>query len=333
MSNHERISPGLKWFTILNVVMMFFVVLGGALVTKTGSGAGCGKSWPLCEGSFLPLETMESYIEYSHRVVSGAEWVFVFILLFWIRRVFPRDRELIWLATGAVVFTCVQALMGAAAVIWYQAPPVMALHMGFSLLAFTGVLLVGLKLWERSRFSVAGEGEEKVEIFTSIPRFFRNAVWAVTIYSYMVVYLGAYVRHTGAGGGCVGWPLCNGEFIPTLSGTTGVQFVHRLAAAALFFCVLFIFYWIRNKYQDRHDLYWGAWWAILLVTMQVLSGGLMVLTNLGLVLTLLHTTIICGLFGMLSYLSIQVGKPHFYAVEEVVHDHDRGRSRVPAVSE
>ena len=51
---------------------MLFVLLGGALVTKTESGMGCGRSWPLCNGQLIPSDiTFEFVIELAHRVVSG----------------------------------------------------------------------------------------------------------------------------------------------------------------------------------------------------------------------------------------------------------------------
>ena len=51
------------------------------LVTKTDSGMGCGRSWPLCEGQLIPDEiSSELVIELSHRVVSGTVGILVVIL-------------------------------------------------------------------------------------------------------------------------------------------------------------------------------------------------------------------------------------------------------------
>ncbi|MCY1028769.1 heme A synthase, partial [Mammaliicoccus sciuri] len=44
----------LKWLSTIATIVMLFVQLGGALVTKTGSADGCGNSWPLCHGSVIP---------------------------------------------------------------------------------------------------------------------------------------------------------------------------------------------------------------------------------------------------------------------------------------
>ena len=40
----------LKWLSVLTTIGMIFILIGGALVTKTESGMGCGRSWPLCNG-------------------------------------------------------------------------------------------------------------------------------------------------------------------------------------------------------------------------------------------------------------------------------------------
>ncbi len=62
-----QLRRGLKWLAVLTVVGMLLILLGGALVTKTDSGAGCGDSWPLCHDQLIPSEfTKETVIELSH---------------------------------------------------------------------------------------------------------------------------------------------------------------------------------------------------------------------------------------------------------------------------
>src|SRR5699024_5075322 len=77
----------LKWLSVVSTLGMGFILIGGALVTKTDSGAGCGSSWPLCHGELIPSEiTPELIIELSHRLVSGVMGVTVIALsvLAWI---------------------------------------------------------------------------------------------------------------------------------------------------------------------------------------------------------------------------------------------------------
>ena len=62
-----------RWLALAAAIGMFVVLAQGALVTTTGSGEGCGQSWPLCRGEFVPTYAIETMIEFSHRFVTGVE--------------------------------------------------------------------------------------------------------------------------------------------------------------------------------------------------------------------------------------------------------------------
>ena len=60
------------------------VILWGAFVRATGSGAGCGSHWPLCNGSVIPRgAATETLIEFSHRLTSGVALLLVLAMLGW----------------------------------------------------------------------------------------------------------------------------------------------------------------------------------------------------------------------------------------------------------
>jgi len=66
------------------------VILLGALVRATGSGAGCGRSWPTCQGQVLPELSGSTAVEYTHRAASGVALILVAVLMLWVwRRVAP----------------------------------------------------------------------------------------------------------------------------------------------------------------------------------------------------------------------------------------------------
>ncbi len=63
------------------------VILWGALVRATGSGAGCGNHWPLCNGQVVPLAPrMDTMIEFTHRCMTGGSAFAVAGLLMWVFR-------------------------------------------------------------------------------------------------------------------------------------------------------------------------------------------------------------------------------------------------------
>src|SRR6266436_2921474 len=67
------------------------VILWGAYVRASGSGAGCGQHWPLCNGQIVPAAPLSAtVIEFSHRLTSGIALVSVLVLGFWAFRAFPR---------------------------------------------------------------------------------------------------------------------------------------------------------------------------------------------------------------------------------------------------
>src|SRR5215208_607896 len=92
----QRVLQSLAVATTLG---MFIVLLMGAAVTNTGSAEGCGRSWPLCNGQFVPEFTVATAIEYSHRAVTGVEGLLVLALaVAMLSRWGRRDREVAVLA-------------------------------------------------------------------------------------------------------------------------------------------------------------------------------------------------------------------------------------------
>jgi heme A synthase len=95
------------------------VVLWGAFVRATGSGAGCGDRWPLCNGVMVPrAPRIETIIEFTHRATSGLSLLTVAVLCLWAFRLFPRGHRARACAALSVVFLFVEALLGAGLVLF-----------------------------------------------------------------------------------------------------------------------------------------------------------------------------------------------------------------------
>lgn len=100
------------------VAANLFVILWGALVRATGSGAGCGRHWPLCNGEMLPQAPgAATVIEFTHRVTSGIALVLVIGLFWWSRRALPAGHRARTAATWSLAFICIEALIGAGLVL------------------------------------------------------------------------------------------------------------------------------------------------------------------------------------------------------------------------
>jgi cytochrome c oxidase assembly protein subunit 15 len=292
-----------KWFVHSTTIGMLLVLLMGALVTNTDSGRGCGDDWPLCHGKFVPAYTIESLIEYSHRFVTGLVSLLligaVITVLVYVRRAEARVYVL-----SALFFTLVQAALGAMAVKWPQSSPVLALHFGISLLAFASTFLVSLSVKKWLAETAAGRSVPHGKPDVILPGF-AFFVWSVAIYCYIVVYVGAFVRHTESYGGCVGWPLCNGQLIPGLSGATGIMFGHRLAAMLLAILIFSLYVSSTKQYVTLSPVRQTCRWTVILVVLQIFSGGFVSVTigtDWYVLSSLIHALLISSLFAALSYL-------------------------------
>jgi heme a synthase len=289
------LSRSLKWFSVLTTIGMLLILLGGALVTKTDSGMGCGRSWPLCDGQLIPKEiTSELIIELAHRVVSGSVGIMVVLLSLWAWRSIGHIRETKFLAITSIFFLVLQGLIGAAAVIWGQSDFVLAAHFGISLVSFATVFLLTLLIFEVDK---KFEADKLI-----LDKRMKGHIMGVTIYSFIVVYTGALVRHVNASLVCRDWPLCrNDQFVLPSNMYEWIQMGHRAAAGLIFIWIAYIMYLTIKHYRHQKIMYWGWIISFILVSLQVIAGAFIIFSRGHLLIALSHAFFIACLFGMLSY--------------------------------
>ena len=126
------------------------VIVWGAIVRATGSGAGCGDHWPLCNGQVVPLNPrLATVIEFTHRMMSGGTLILILILTAWVFRGTMRRHLARSFAVAALLLTLNEALLGALLVKlrltamstspWR--PPMLALHLSNTLLLLAALAL------------------------------------------------------------------------------------------------------------------------------------------------------------------------------------------------
>ena len=90
------------------------VILWGALVRATGSGAGCGNHWPLCNGQVIPLSPgVHTVIEFTHRCMTGGSTFLVIGLLVWTFRGTIKGQAARVFAVVSTVLLLNEAFLGA----------------------------------------------------------------------------------------------------------------------------------------------------------------------------------------------------------------------------
>jgi heme A synthase len=142
-----RAFERLAW-TVL--VYGIFVIIWGAVVRATGSGAGCGAHWPLCNGDVVPLAPrVATIIEFAHRSTSGIILLLTVALLWCAFRVFPAGHAARRAAVGSMIFVLLEAAIGAGIVLLRLVEDnASALRAGYIALHLANTLvLVGMYTW------------------------------------------------------------------------------------------------------------------------------------------------------------------------------------------
>jgi heme a synthase len=112
----QRHMPSISLRRFSWAVLIYFVavILWGALVRATGSGAGCGDHWPLCNGTVIQHSPrVDTIIEFTHRVTSGLSFFLAVGLLVWTLVGTMRGHLARAAAITAVAFTLIEAILGA----------------------------------------------------------------------------------------------------------------------------------------------------------------------------------------------------------------------------
>ena len=126
------------------------VIMFGAYVRASSSGAGCGAHWPLCNGEIIPrAPRIETLIEFTHRTTSGLAFLLVTGLLFFAWRAYPKGHQVRIGAAFSMLFMITEALVGAGLVLFRLVEYNDSFYRAFSIaihLTNTFLLLASLSL-------------------------------------------------------------------------------------------------------------------------------------------------------------------------------------------
>ena len=164
-------------FALAALALTLGVILWGAYVRATGSGAGCGAHWPMCNGVVVPrAPSVATLIELTHRLTSGVALLVVVVGYVWARRAYDKGHPARTGALLSLVFMVSEALVGAGLVLFELVAHDASLKRAFSVsihLANTFLLLGSMTLtifWARggARLRLRGQGAIGAGLFVAV---------------------------------------------------------------------------------------------------------------------------------------------------------------------
>ena len=219
---------------IFTAVYVYLLIIFGGTVRITGSGMGCGDDWPLCNGQLIPTMSLETFIEWMHRLLAaGLVLPFAALAVHVLRR---RGRPG-YAGPGGVArpvalafaLLAVQVMLGAITVWLELSATVTALHFVTAASMLAAVVVAAI----RAGAPAPGTGVGAADAGAGArPRFAGAAVSAAAL-GFLVIGMGAITANTGAAPLCQGFPLCNGQVVPEGGPLVHIHWTHRLLAYLL----------------------------------------------------------------------------------------------------
>ena len=214
---------GFQRLCIITCAVIFGLIVLGGVVRHTDSGLGC-PDWPRCHGSFIPRWEKATLIEYSHRLTASVAGLLVLGVLIGAWKQYRRVPAITYPATLAFLFLLVQAGLGGAAVLNELPPEIVAVHLTMALVILTLLLVI-----TATTFAL-----RKTPSRLDVSRGFGRLALAASATTIVLAVVGSYMSGAGYGLACNGWPLCNGEVVPSVSAASvQVHFLHRFLALLL----------------------------------------------------------------------------------------------------
>ena len=275
-------------------------ILAGAFVRATGSGDGCGATWPTCKGKIIPaLSDTSELIEFSHRSVSGVLLV-VTLIIFVKTRKLQKDSLVRTVTNYLTFFVIFEALIGAVIVIfeWVglnsSLPRIIAvpIHLvnTFGLLGSYAILC---KILQDNLENIKNMFNKNFLLISSL-FLLSGATGSITALADVLFPSASFVEGFLA------------DFDRTSEVLTRLRILHPIISSALSI-VLFVYATgISNKYNVSVKP------LKLLIIIAVFLGVLNVLSNIVLPLSILHLAIADFLWISYIYVSIDLSKNNLF---------------------
>jgi heme a synthase len=308
----------LRYIAMIAACLALFVIMLGAYTRLTDAGLGC-PDWPGCYGhlvapthtSNINIEPIKAWTEMIHRYVAGSLVLLISGLILGVRYVRRSGGIIpIVIPIGLLFLLASQAALGMWTVTLKLLPIVVMGHLLGGFLIFSCLIYYSWQLWN-----------------PSWPKVEKHCLWMVNIgllIAFGQIALGGWVSSNYAGISCIGFPFCNGQFVPPLllakaftfwpevganyqggildnDVRVTIQIVHRFGAyvTALYILCLVGWIFVRSKSQLLRNL---LVLILLCLLAQFTLGIINVLYLLPLWSAVLHNGVAALLLGLLVSL-------------------------------
>jgi len=278
----------------VTVATTLLLVTIGVIVRATDSGLGC-PDWPLCNGQIVPaFGDLKAWLEWIHRDVAAILGILILGLPILAWRDHRDRRSLFWLGIVAVLLVGFQAWLGEETVRLGNSGESVTAHLA-SAMALLGLLVFILA---RSFYPAHVGGRGASQRFTLLAAFGALA-------SYALLLFGSHVTATpNAALVFPDWPLMGGTLFPAITSVDSAQVLHRYVAAIVGVIVIGIGIYAWRTQRDHPATVRLALIAAILLPVEVVVGGLQVLTQLSGWTQTLHTAIGASIWSALVGLTV-----------------------------
>ena len=277
----------------LTLLTTLALVTVGVIVRATDSGLGC-PDWPTCHGQLIPpLDDPKAWIESIHRwiaVIIGFEILGLAALAL---RDHRDRRSLVVGSLAAVGLVGFQAWLGRETVRLGNSGESVTAHLA------AAMLLVGLLVFltVRAGFPARMPGRGASQRFTLLATFAAVSTFALLLF-------GSQVTATDTALVFPDWPLMGGSLVPPLSEAASAHILHRWVAALVAVIVVAVAVVAWRTQRDHPAIVRLAIWSAVLFGVQVIVGGLQVLTQLSAWTQTLHLALGAVIWALVAGLAV-----------------------------